>query len=89
MEHKIYTPGDKQLIVDGIAPLICNDFGLHLAQQKLILTCHNSVQDLEPMCCLFVPIPMHRNMIEYFIDGTEQSNDMGQAVGRLGCGIQS
>ena len=26
MEHKIYTPGDKQLIVDGIAPLICNDF---------------------------------------------------------------
>lgn len=26
MEHKIYKPGDRQIVVDGIAPLICNDF---------------------------------------------------------------
>lgn len=26
MEHDIYQPGDSQLVVDGISPLICNDF---------------------------------------------------------------
>ena len=26
IEHTIYKPGDSQLVVDGIAPLICNDF---------------------------------------------------------------
>lgn len=26
MEHQLYKPGSEQLVVNGIAPLICNDF---------------------------------------------------------------